>query len=317
MTRVVFMGTPDFAVPTLKALLAAPDFEVVGAVTQPDRPAGRGNLLQPSPVKQVAAAAGIAVLQPEKLRKPEAFESLRALSPDLIVVAAFGQILRQNVLDLPRYGCINVHASLLPRWRGAAPIQAAIKAGDAQTGITIMRMDAGLDTGPMLGQRAIPISPDDTGASMHDKLAALGGSLLLELLPPYLRGELLPAPQDDSRQTYAPMLKKEDGAIDWAQPALVVERQVRAYHPWPGTYTTWEGQALKVLPGGGETEHSPRVLPGAAAPGEVIQTENGQIAVGTGVDLFVLRRVQLAGRAAVPISAFVNGHRTFVGAVLG
>jgi methionyl-tRNA formyltransferase len=315
MTRLVFMGTPDFAVPTLKALLAAPDFEVVGAVTQPDRPAGRGNVLQQSPVKKVAAAAGVAVLQPEKLRKPEAFEALRALQPDVIVVAAFGQLLRQNVLDVPRFGCINVHASLLPRWRGAAPIQAAIRAGDAQTGITIMRMDAGLDTGPVLGQRAIPISPDETGERLHDKLAALGGSLLLEVLRPYLQGELLPAPQDDSRQTYAPMLKKEDGAIDWTQPAAAIERQVRAFHPWPGTFTTWAGQTLKVLPGG--AANLPCVLPGTAAPGAVIQAAPGQIAVGSGADLFVLPLVQLAGRAAVSAGAFVNGHRTFVGAVLG
>jgi methionyl-tRNA formyltransferase len=315
MTRIVFMGTPDFAVPTLRALLTAADFEVVGVVTQPDRPAGRGKVLQQSPVKLAAAAAGIPVLQPEKLRKPEAFESLHALSPDLIVVAAFGQLLRQNVLDLPRLGCINVHASLLPRWRGAAPIQAVIRAGDAQSGITLMRMDAGLDTGPILGQRAIPISPDETGESLHDSLAALGGSLLLELLPAYVRGELPPTPQDDSQQTYAPMLKKEDGAIDWTQPAAAIERQVRAYHPWPGTYTIWEGQALKVLPGGGA--NLPRVQPGTAAPGLVVEAENGQVAVGTGADLFVLPLVQLAGRSAVSAGAFVNGHRTFVGAVLG
>src|SRR5437868_2797819 len=177
MTRVVFMGTPEFSVPPLRALLAAPGLDVIGVVTQPDRPAGRGNTIQQSPVKQAAVAVNIPVIQPQKLREPGAFEQLQAWQPDLIVVAAFGQILRQQVLDLPRYGCINVHASLLPRWRGAAPIQAAIRAGDAQTGITIMKMDAGLDTGPMLSQRAIPILPTDTGSTLHDKLAELGGPL--------------------------------------------------------------------------------------------------------------------------------------------
>ena len=199
MTRVVFMGTPDFAVPTLESLLAANDINVVGVVTQPDRPAGRGNIIQQSPVKQLAVASGIPVLQPAKLRDPGAFEQLQSWAPDVIVVAAFGQILKQNVLELPKYGCINVHASLLPRWRGAAPIQAVIRAGDAQTGITIMRMDVGLDTGPMIAQRSIPILPTDTGQSLHDKLAALGGPLLIETLSCYIRGECLPQAQDKSK----------------------------------------------------------------------------------------------------------------------
>ncbi|HLY27951.1 MAG TPA: methionyl-tRNA formyltransferase, partial [Aggregatilineales bacterium] len=244
MTRVVFMGTPDFAVPPLRALLDTLDFTVVGVVTQPDRPSGRGKALQQSPVKQLAVAAGIAVIQPEKLREPGAFEQLQALEPEIIVVAAFGQILRQNVLDLPRFGCINVHASLLPRWRGAAPIQASIRAGDIQTGITIMVMEAGLDTGPMLSQRAIPILPDDTGLTLHDKLADLGGPLLVETLRAYLRGEIAPKPQDESQQTYAPMLKKDEGHIDWTQSAENIERQVRAFDPWPGTFTRWNDQAL-------------------------------------------------------------------------
>src|SRR5262245_48749581 len=249
MTRVVFMGTPDFAVPSLKALLDSPAYGVVGVVTQPDRPAGRGNVIQQSPVKQVAVAANVPIIQPEKLREPGAFEQLQAWQPELIVVAAFGQILRKNVLELPRYGCINVHASLLPRWRGAAPIQAAIRAGDKETGITIMVMDAGLDTGPILSQRAIPILPTDTGQTMHDKLAALGGPLLIETLGKYLSDEIKPQPQDESLQTYAPMLKKEEGAIDWSQPAEAIERLVRAFDPWPGTYTKWNGQVLKILAG--------------------------------------------------------------------
>jgi methionyl-tRNA formyltransferase len=316
--RVLFMGTPEFAVPTLKALLAAPEYDVVGVVTQPDRPAGRGQTIQQSPVKQAALAAPVGttgrvpVLQPEKLRQPGVFEQLQTWQPDVIVVAAFGQILRQNVLDLPRFGCINVHASLLPRWRGAAPIQAAIRAGDAQTGITIMRMDAGLDTGPMLRQRAIPIEPTDTGQSLHDKLAALGGPLLIETLGPYLRGEIAPQPQpqDESASTYAPMLKKEDGLIDWSLPADVIERQVRAFDPWPGTYTIWNGQPLKIL--SGKVADGPHVRPGT-----VTRLPDGTFAIGTGSGLYAPGAVQLAGRPATPIGAFVNGHAAFVGSILG
>ncbi len=310
MTRVVFMGTPDFAVPALQSLLTTPDYQVVGVVTQPDRPAGRGKTIQQSPVKQVALAAHVPILQPEKLRQPEVFEQLQGWQPDLIVVAAFGQILRQNVLDLPRFGCINVHASLLPRWRGAAPIQAAIRAGDTEAGITIMIMDAGLDTGPMLGKRAIPIEPTDTGQKLHDKLAPLGGQLLIETLGPYLRGETKPQPQDESQQTYAPMLRKEDGLIDWTQPAETIERQVRAFDPWPGAYTFWNGQQLKILSG--------KIVAGpGAVPGFVGRSPLGEVAVGTGSRLYALDVVQLAGRPATPIQAFVNGHTTFVGSTLG
>jgi methionyl-tRNA formyltransferase len=310
MARVIFMGTPDFAVPALQTLLDTSYFEVVGVVTQPDRASGRGKTVQQSPIKHLALAANLPVLQPEKLRQPGVFEQLQAWQPELIVVAAFGQILRQNVLDLPRFGCINVHASLLPRWRGAAPIQAAIRAGDTQTGITIMKMDAGLDTGPMLSQRAIPIERTDTGRVVHDKLAALGGRLLIETLNPYLRGEIEPQPQDESAQTYAPMLKKEDGLIDWSQPAEAIERHMRAYDPWPGTYTFWNGQQLKILSGkasaGPQTE-----------PGKVIRATSGEPAVGTGEGVYVLDSVQLPGRPATAANAFVNGHPAFVGSTLG
>lgn len=308
MYHVVFMGTPDFAVPPLQALLESPDFDVVGVVTQPDRPAGRGNTVQQSPVKQVAIARNVPILQPQKLREPGIFEQLQAWQPDVIVVAAFGQILKQNVLDLPRFGCVNVHASLLPRWRGAAPIQAAIRAGDRETGITIMKMDVGLDTGPMLSHRAIPILPMDTGQSLHDKLAVLGGELLLETLIPYSQGDISLQAQDDSQHSYAPMLKKEDGAINWNDSATAIERQVRAYTPWPGTYTTWNGQTLKVIAG--------QVVRGNAPPGEVKRLNDGTIAVGTGDGLYALITVQLAGKSAAPISAFVNGYSTFVGSVL-
>jgi methionyl-tRNA formyltransferase len=312
--RVIFMGTPEFAVPSLSALLNAPDFEVVCVVTQPDRPAGRGQKLQAPPVKQVALEHNVPILQPQKLREAGVFERLQAYAPDLIVVAAFGQILRQNVLDLPRYGCINVHASLLPRWRGAAPIQAAIRAGDAETGITIMQMDAGLDTGPMLRQRAIPIAPNETGQTLHDKLAALGGALLIETLRDYLDGKIAPQPQDDSAHTYAPMLKKEDGRINWADSAAEIARQVRAYYPYPVAYTEWNGQLLKILPA--NAPDSVTVQEGSAPIGEVIAYGDG-IAIGTESGLYVPQQVQLAGKAVQATRDFVNGHKAIIGARLG
>lgn len=305
MARIVFMGTPDFAVPTLQALIAS--HEVIGVVTQPDRPAGRSRQLQPSPVKQVALAAGIPVFQPEKLRRAEAIAELQQWQPDVYVVAAFGQILPQAVLDIPAFGSINVHASLLPRWRGAAPIQAAVRAGDAETGVTIMQMDAGLDTGPMLAQRAIPIAADETGQSLHDKLAALGPALLLDTLPRYLSGVLQPQPQPDDGVTYAPQINKEDGSLDWTQPALVIERLVRAFTPWPGTYTFWDGQLLKIVSGAAGS--------GQAEPGHVIETRDG-IAVGTGDGLYYPAQVQLAGRKALPTPEFVRGQPGWVGSVL-
>jgi methionyl-tRNA formyltransferase len=243
--QIVFMGSPDFARPTLQAL--ADNFDVAGVVTQPDRPAGRGRQLQAPAVKQLAEELGLPIMQPKTLKAPEALKQLREWKPDLIVVAAFGQILRPAVLELPPKGCINVHASMLPRWRGAAPIQAAILHGDAETGITIMQMDPGLDTGPILSQRTVPIADEDTAGSLSEKLAQLGGELLIETLPGYLAGRLVPVPQDDAKSTYAPMLKKADGELDPAKPAEELARQVRAYHPWPGSFLAMPGGPLKVL----------------------------------------------------------------------
>lgn len=304
--RIVFMGTPDFAVPVLKALLS--HYLVTAVVTQPDRPAGRGRAAQMSPVKHTALAAGVPVLQPEKIRRPEAMDALRQAGADAFVVAAFGQILPQAVLDMPAFGCINVHASLLPRWRGAAPIQAAIRAGDAQTGITIMQMDAGLDTGPMLRARAIPIAPDETGASLHDRLAALGAELLIDTLADWFAGTITPQPQDDALATLAPRISKDEGRIRWAEPAAAIERTVRAFTPWPGTFTEWNGALLKVL--------RASVLPGAALPGQVA-LRGGALTVGTGEGLLRLELLQIAGRLPVSAADFVRGYPAFVGAVLG
>jgi methionyl-tRNA formyltransferase len=301
------MGTPDFAVPTLRALIA--HHEVVGVVTQPDRPAGRKNVLTPPPVKGMALEHGIEVFQPEKLRRAEAIAVLRRWPDiDAYVVAAFGQILPQVVLDIPRLASINVHASLLPRWRGAAPIQAAIRAGDAETGITIMKMDAGLDTGPMLRARAIPIAADETGASLHDRLAALGADLLIPTLADFFSGLIVPQPQDDTLATLAPRIAKDEGRIDWTRPAVEIERLVRAFTPWPGTFTDFNGATLKILRG--------TVAEGSGQPGQVVRADDC-LAVATGVGLYVLESVQLAGKNPADAGDFARGYPEFIGAVLG
>lgn len=292
------MGSPDFALPTLKAL--AQNFEVVGVVTQPDRASGRGRELKPPPVKLLAQELGIPVIQPEKLRQPEAMEQLRAWNPDLIVVAAFGQILRKDVLDLPPYGSINVHASLLPRWRGAAPINAAILHGDDETGITIMKMDVGLDTGPMLSQRSIRLTREDTAGSVFEKLSRLGADLLIETLPGYLSGKLQPVPQPEEGMTYAPMLKKEEGQLDFTRPAEELERRVRAFNPWPGAFMDFDGTPLKI--------HRAHVELGTAGVGKRLVYRD-QPAVGAGGGLLVLDEVQPAGKKSMSGKSFLAGAR--------
>ncbi|GAB4504571.1 MAG: methionyl-tRNA formyltransferase [Anaerolineales bacterium] len=299
LAKIVFMGSPDFAVPSLAALAAR--YPVVGVVTQPDRPAGRGGTLKLPAVKEAALRLGLPVIQPEKLRQPEAMEQLRAWAPDLIVVAAFGQILKPEVLNLPPFGCINVHASLLPRWRGAAPINAAILHGDEETGVTIMKMDEGLDTGPILSQRALRIAPDETAASLFDKLSTLGADLLLETLPRYLSGELVPRPQPEEGATYAPMLKKEDGLLDFSQPAAALERRVRAMNPWPGAYFEWRGALLRALRARVSDEKSP-------GAGRRLTVE-GRPALGCGEGILVLEEVQPAGKKPMPGKAFLAGAR--------
>jgi methionyl-tRNA formyltransferase len=296
---IVFMGSPDFALPTLRAL--AEHYQVAGVITQPDRPAGRSRLLTPPPVKILAQELGLPVIQPDRLREPEAMQQLRAWAPDLIVVAAFGQILRPEVLDLPAYGCINVHASLLPRWRGAAPIQAALLAGDEQTGITILKMDPGVDTGPILSQRASAIYPDDSAASLAARLAQLGAEQLVETLPAYLDGSLAPQPQDESQATHAPMLKKEDGQLDFHRPAEQLARQVRAFNPWPGAYTLWQGQGLKI-------HHAHAAEAPSPAPGQTC-LHAGLPAIATSQGLLVLDEVQPAGKRAMPGKVFLQGAR--------
>ncbi len=314
------MGTPEFAVPALQALVDAPQYAVVGVVTQPDRPAGRGRKLQMPPVKAAALSSGIPVVQPEqRIDKTSAFDQLVAWEPDFLVVVAFGQILRQVVLDVPRVMPVNVHASILPRWRGAAPIQYAIKAGDLYTGVTTMQMDAGMDTGPILLQDSIPIQPDETGQSLHDKLAVLGARLVVATLDGVVAGRVTPQPQPESEAlvTYAPMIKKQEGAIDWTQPAEAIDRHVRAFYPWPGTYTYWSGQRLKIIAG--------NALPHDlnAAAGQVLDLRGtglddvGVLAIGTGDGVYIPTELQLPGRKAQDVTDFINGMPEIIGATLG
>ncbi|MDY6845936.1 MAG: methionyl-tRNA formyltransferase, partial [Chloroflexota bacterium] len=284
--RIVFMGSPDFALPTLRALHH--NFNVVGVVTQPDRPSGRGRKLQQPDVKRLAIKLELPYVQPASLKEVSALEKLQDWAPDVIIVAAFGQILRENVLNLPPFGCVNVHASLLPRWRGAAPVQAALLHDDI-TGVTIMKMDKGLDTGPILSQRALPIADEMTAGVLFDQLAQMGADLLMDTLPKYIGGEIKPQPQDDQKATYAPRLKKEDGKLNFSQPAAFLTRMVRAYNPWPGAYQFFGDTRLKIL-------KARAVESLSAQPGARLIYE-GEPAWGTGQGLLILEEVQAAGRS--------------------
>lgn len=295
------MGSPEFAVPALQKL--AGHYAVVGVVTQPDRPAGRGRTLTPPPVKQAADSLGIATIQPVRLKDADVLDQLQAWQPDLILVVAYGKILRAAVLELPPYGSVNVHASLLPRWRGAAPIQAALYHGDSHTGVTIMKMGEGLDTGPILSQRKVEILAEDTGASLSVRLAQVGAELLLETLPGYLQGSILPQAQDDSQATYAPQLKKEDGLLDFDRPAEALARQVRAYFPWPGTFSYWQGEILKV--------HKAHAASGSPDEPGQRQIVEGKPALGTRQGWLVLDEVQPAGKRSMSGKEFLSGARNW------
>ncbi|MCX7839199.1 MAG: methionyl-tRNA formyltransferase [Anaerolineae bacterium] len=308
MSRLVFMGTPEFAVPILDALTRT-EHSIVGVFTRPDQPAGRGKQLQPSPIKQLALARGLPIFQPSTLRAPDVLAQLRALAPAVIIVAAYGLILPREVLTIPLRGCVNTHASLLPRHRGAAPIAATILAGDTETGITLMQMDEGLDTGPILAQRAIPIADEDTTGTLTTKLAHLAADLLIETLPHILAGEITPQPQDHTRATLCKPIKKEEGRIDWARPADEIARRVRAFNPWPSAFTFWNGTMLKIL----RAHASPQQI--KAEVGRVVQIGK-EIGVVCGEGVLILREVQLAGKRAMTIEEFVRGQRVFVGDVL-
>lgn len=309
--RLVFMGTPDFATASLEALLKS-GHSVVGIVTQPDRPKGRGNILTPSPVKLLAQREQISLLQPLKMKDPEFFHALAGWKPDLIAVAAFGRILPPMILSLPLLGCINVHGSILPKYRGAAPIQWAIINGETETGVTTMLMDEGMDTGAILLQETIPITPDDTVGTLSPRLAELGGNLLVETITRLKAGTLIPRPQDSSRATLAPLLKKEDGIIDWALPATALANRIRGLAPWPGAYTTVAG-------GDRWTIWRARKVPGSVtkAPGVIVAVTHEAIHVATGDGILAVMELQAANSRRMAVSQYLAGHPVAVGLQLG
>jgi len=307
--RIVFIGTGEIGVPTLEALLKS-EHDVVGVVTQPDKPVGRAQLIEPPPIKKaltrgasVGRALRVPILQLTKIKDPNAIEGICALTPDAIVVMAYGQILPRDVLEIPKIACLNLHASLLPRWRGAAPVQAAITEGDRETGITVMYMDEGVDTGDILLQRGTDILPNDTGGSLHDRLAQIAPEALLESLR-LLKAKTAPRiPQDNAQATYAPKLKRDDGRIDWSEPAEVVERKIRAFNPWPGAFMQIAGQNLKIF--------SATIVDFSGPPGEILHG-NRKLVVAAGERAVSLGEVQLEGKRRMSAAEFLRGHATLV-----
>jgi len=306
--RIVFMGSPEFAVPALEKLVLD-RYQVVAVFTQPDRPAGRGRALVPPPVKAAALEMGLAIEQPESLKTEGAIAQLSDYKPDVIVVCAYGQILPKAVLDMPRFRCLNVHFSLLPRHRGASPVVSTLLSGDEFAGVSVMIMTPKLDTGPVLARAAVTISPHDNAGTLTRKLGVVGADLLLEVLASWQRGEIEPLPQDDSQASYFSQIKKEAGEIDWKLPALIIQRKVRAYNPWPGCFTTWRGKQLKIV----EAE----ALPEEKTPGNgrvIDLTGRGdRLGIGTGQGVLVVKKLQLQGRRAVSAAEFLRGQRDFIG----
>ncbi len=319
--KVIFMGTPDFAVPALKALAESPQHTVSLVVTQPDKPKGRSSQPIPSDVKVCAAEYGIPVFQPKRIREPEAVERLRAEQADIIVVAAFGQILSKEILDMPRYGCINVHGSLLPKYRGAAPIQWAVLNGEKEAGNTIMQMNEGLDTGDILTQESVELDPEETAGTLYDKLSAMGGSLLLRTMEEIEKGTITPVPQEESKSCYARMLRKDMGWIDWNRSAVSIGNLVRGMNPWPCAYTKWNGKLLKIWMAVPVTAENLTALGYSAdgrefrdaEPGTVMFVTKNILVIQTGDGLLSLKELQLEGKKRMPVSDFLMGVRIQTG----
>ncbi len=310
--RIIFMGTPEFAVPSLEALIRS-TYRLVAVYTQPDRKAGRGQSVAFSPVRQLALSQGLEVVQPDSLKDTGTVEKLAGFAPDLIVVAAFGQILPPEVLALPKFGCVNVHPSLLPQYRGASPIATAILRGDEITGVTIMLLDAGMDTGPILSRKEVPISADDTTGSLAAKLAQVGAQSLMEILPLWIDGRIKPRPQAESQASYSKVITKGDGEMDWRLPALDLWRRVRAFDPWPGCFTWWRGKRLrliKVVPLHGDRSGEPGKVIALSPPAPAT------VGVETGDGVLGLLRVQLEGKREMSADEFVRGQRDFIGSSL-
>ncbi|MDD7738734.1 MAG: methionyl-tRNA formyltransferase [Fusicatenibacter sp.] len=312
--KVVFMGTPDFSVGTLKAIADA-GYEITGVITQPDKPKGRGKQIQQTPVKEAALALGLPVYQPSRVRSMEAIDTIRQMKPDVIVVVAFGQIIPKEILELPPLGCINVHASLLPAYRGAAPIQWAVINGEPKSGVTIMKMDEGLDTGDMLAKTEIPLEMDETGGSLFDKLSESGAKLLVDTLPLLAEGKITPEPQpEESTTEYARMIRKEDGHIDWTKSAVEIERLIRGMDPWPSAYTTLDGKILKIwkarvvaMPGGDLFSKLPGQDPKKSA-GKIWVADESGIHVKTGDGILIIEELQLAGKKRMKTADFLRGY---------
>jgi len=305
--KVVFMGTPSFAVPTLEALLES-EFPVVGVVTQPDRPRGRGNAVSASPVKELAQVHGLPILQPEKMKQPEFLKALEQWKPDVIVVTAFGRILPKIILDLPPRGCVNVHASLLPCYRGAAPIQWAIINGESETGITTMLMDEGMDTGAILLQKPVAIDPHETSGELAVRLASVGGSLLIETLRGWKSQEITPIVQDGTKATMAPLLKKEDGILPWDRNATELGNRIRGLSPWPGAYTFCQQERLTIWKGVPLVDH-PDASSGDESPGTIVKVEKDNLLVMTGHGLLSVTELQPANRKRLSVAQFLSGYR--------
>jgi methionyl-tRNA formyltransferase len=309
---MIFCGTPAFAVPSLERLIAEPEFEIAGVVTQPDRPRGRGREVHGSPVKEAAVAAGIPVYQPAKIKLDEGFEYFERLAPDAVVIIAYGQIISQRLIDIPRLGWINVHASLLPKYRGAAPINWAIANGEKQTGLTTMRIDAGLDTGPMLLNYETEIGADETAPELTARLANAAAPLIVETLEKLDRGEITPTPQDNSKMSLAPPLKKEDGRIDWSLDARKIHNRIRGLQPWPGAFTTFRGKNCQIW------GKPLRPVAAGGAPGIILATqEDGLLVICGGATVLRVEQVQLEGRARITDREFMNGARVKPGERFG